>query len=131
MYRLIFILIAYAGLSGCVREKYRNTVLQEVDNIAHNSKATIFLKDGDVSVLTYNVSILNDNYSLTNSDRANVFSFTYTDTSNVNSKNNMISMIWTGKTELEITHPQIGTVWKNDSSVIIDGISYKISYRIK
>ena len=107
-------------------------MLREANNVAHNSKATLFIKDGDVSVLTYNVSILNDNYTLTNGDTANVFSFTDTDTSHLNKNNNsIISMMWIGKTELEIAHPQIGTVWKNESVINVDGITYHISYRIK
>lgn len=129
MTRFPLILIAIIGVFGCTRDKYRNTVLQEVSNAAHNSKAVLFFKDGDVSVLTYNVSILKDNYSLTNGDTANVFSFTNTDTSLTKPADGMIRLVWVGKTELEIIHPIKGTVWKNKSMVNIEGTKYHISYR--
>lgn len=131
MTKKLFILIISIELLGCEYTGTKNKVLKEQNNIAQNSKAILFFKDGNVSVTSYNISIQKDYYKISNSDTANIFSFTDCDTINTYMEKNIIRMVWTGKTELEIWYPEKGTVWKNDSLVNVDGINYHVRYRIK
>ncbi|MFT5778252.1 MAG: hypothetical protein ACI837_001208 [Crocinitomicaceae bacterium] len=130
MKNAVYILLIAFIFLGCSFKDRRNTLLNVSTNIARNDKAIVFYKDGLVSVNSYNVSIVEEDYSLVNNVPANVFSYSKSDSCKID-KSTYVEVVWVHPTELLIKHPEDGTLWKNDSTIKVNGTRYTIRYQTK
>lgn len=122
-------LIAFLMIS-CSENKKNNTLIKSVGNPKSDVKAILFYTDGIVSVTTFNVSIVPHDSELSNSDTANIFSYTCSDTIKVN-KDSLVKIVWKSPNQLKIYHPAQGTFWKNETEFKHNGTLYSIEYSVK
>lgn len=117
-------------LSSCGYDDRENALLNNSINPKLDDKAIVFYTTGMVSVFSYNVSILSRDSELSNNCRANVFSYTWSDTIK-HDKDTLVEIIWEEPETLVIYHPEKGTFWKKESKLNYNGTEYSIEYKIK